>query len=68
MYGDNDQGTVQLTIYGDNGSSGAIDLRSDDNDTKKFDGQSITIKKKALDAGKVETILFRRFNGGKSMT
>lgn len=56
MYGDNDQGTVQLTIYGDNGSSGAIDLRSDDSDTKKFDGQSITIKKKALDAGKITKV------------
>ena len=53
MYGDDDKGTIRLTIYGDNGNSGPIDLRHDDNDTKKFDGQSLTIKKKAFDAGKV---------------
>ncbi|CAF1384950.1 unnamed protein product [Adineta steineri] len=48
-YSDEDKGAVQLTIYGADGSSGSIDLR---NDEKKFDGQSTTLKKKAIDAGK----------------
>ncbi|CAF1189274.1 unnamed protein product [Rotaria magnacalcarata] len=56
LYGDNDQSTIRLTIYGDNGSSGAIDFRTDENDPKKYDGQSVTFKKKALDAGKMTKI------------
>lgn len=57
MYADDNQGTVQLTVYGDLGSSGVIDLRTDENDTKRFDGQSTTIKKKAFDAGKVRILI-----------
>lgn len=53
IYSDDNQGTIRLTIFGDNGSSGPIDLRSDENDPKKFDGQSVSLKKKAFDAGKV---------------
>lgn len=53
LYSTDDQGSIQLTIYGDNGNSGAIDFRTDENDTKRYDGQSITFKKKAFDAGKV---------------
>ncbi|CAF0762513.1 unnamed protein product [Rotaria sp. Silwood1] len=56
MYGDEDQSSIRLIIYGDNGSSGPIDLRSDENDTKKYDGQSMTLKKKAFDAGKMTKI------------
>ncbi|CAF3582320.1 unnamed protein product [Rotaria sordida] len=55
MYGD-DQSTIKLIIYGDNGNSGPIDFRSDENDTKKYDGQSMTLKKKAFDAGKITKI------------
>jgi hypothetical protein len=58
MYGDDNQGTVRLIIYGDNGSSGPIDLRTDENDTKRFEGLSGTIKKKAFDAGKVWNLNF----------
>lgn len=53
IFGDGDQGTVSLTIYGDNGCSGPIDFHSDDTDTKKYDGHSMTFKKKTYDAGKV---------------
>ncbi|CAF2535221.1 unnamed protein product [Rotaria sp. Silwood2] len=56
MYGDNDQSTIRFIIYGDNGSSGPIDFRSDENDTKKYDGQSMTLKRKAFDAGKMTKI------------
>ena len=52
MYGDDDRSTIRLVIFGDNGSSGLIDFRSDENDTR-FDGQSVTVKRKAFDAGKV---------------
>jgi len=60
MYGDDHQGSVRLTVYGDNGSSGPIDLRADENNSKRFDGQSVTIKKKAFDAGKVKIEFFRK--------
>lgn len=53
LYGDEEKSSIQLIIYGDSGSSGPIDFRTDENDTKKYDGQSITFKKKAFDAGKV---------------
>ncbi len=53
VYDDEDRSVIQLTIFGDNGSSGPIDLRSDEHDPKKFNGQSVTLKKKAFDAGKV---------------
>lgn len=53
IYTDDDRGSVQLLVFGDNGSSGPIDLRANESDTKRFDGQSATVKKKAFDAGKV---------------
>ncbi|UJR35342.1 hypothetical protein I4U23_028101 [Adineta vaga] len=52
-YGDDDQSSVKLTVFGDNGSSGLIDLRGNENDPKKYDGLSTTLKKKAFDAGKL---------------
>lgn len=54
---DSRQSLVQVTIFGDNGSSGSIDIASGETEPKKFDPRSITIKKKAFDAGKV-TIIF----------
>ena len=50
---DNNKNSIQLTVFGDNGSSGPIDLRPAEGDTKKFDVRSATLKKKAFDAGKV---------------
>lgn len=50
---DDDKGDVRVLVFGDNGSSGPIDLRANENDAKRYDGSSGTIKKKAFDAGKV---------------
>lgn len=47
---------MHLAIFGDNGSSGPIDLRSSDGDAKKFDIRSLALKRKAFDAGKVRMI------------
>ncbi|CAF1123841.1 unnamed protein product [Adineta ricciae] len=52
-YADDKEGLIKLTIFGDNGSSGSIDLRGNENDPKKYDGYTTTLKKKAYDAGKL---------------
>ena len=44
---------MHLSIFGENGSAGAIELHNDDGDRKKYDGQSTMLRKKAFDAGKV---------------
>lgn len=56
---DDNKGDVRLLVFGDNGSSGPVDLRGNDSDTKRYDGQSGTIKKKAFDAGKVKESMER---------
>jgi hypothetical protein len=53
VYEDEGRSAIHLTIFGDNGSSGPLDLRGDEHDSKKFNGQSVSLKKKAFDAGKV---------------
>jgi hypothetical protein len=53
VYGENGKGSIRLTIFGDNGSSGPIELRTDEGDTNKVGGPTMTLKRKALDAGKV---------------
>lgn len=50
---DTHQNSMQLTVFGDNGSSGPVELRPAEGDTKKFDVRSATLKRKAFDAGKV---------------